>query len=258
MLQMRSAVSRRTKMAKKKIVKRRRGKSKAKNKGYFRKEHQEAIVEFCRTDCPKEKDRLYTDIIREALEKLSENLIYVYGFHKQHDNVDVLKQDCVINLYETLHKFDPEKGHRAFSYFNVVAKHWLIIHSRKKNKRKFRMVSIDDPDNDINIDALFHQNGQYVAPPSTRLEQEEKNAEILALFKEIRKRVRNEREVRCVDAIIEIFNRVDELDFLNKRAIFVYVREFSGLNSKQLSMCMSSIRNIYRQLNGSGKEFDIL
>ena len=130
-------------MAKKKIVKRRRGKSKAKNKGYFRKEHQEAIVAFCNSTCPKEKERLYTDIIREALEKLSENLIYVYGFHKQHDNVDVLKQDCVINLYETLHKFDPSKGHRAFSYFNVVAKHWLIIHSRKKNKRKFRMVSID-------------------------------------------------------------------------------------------------------------------
>ena len=244
-------------MEKKKEV-RRRGKSKAKNKGYFRKEHQDAIVQFCKTDCHKEKEDLYTNVIREALEKLSENLIYVYGFHKQHDNVDVLKQDCVINLYETLHKFDPEKGHRAFSYFNVVAKHWLIIHSRKKNKRKFRLVSIDDPDNEINVDALFHRNGQFVAPPSTRLEQEEKNAEILALFKEIRKRVRNEREVRCVDAIIEIFNRVDELDFLNKRAIFVYVREFSGLNSKQLSMCMSSIRNIYRQLNGSGKEFDIL
>ena len=112
-------------MAKKKIVKR-RGKSKAKNKGYFRKEHQEAIVQFCQSECPKEKEHLYTNIIREAIEKLSENLIYVYGFHKQHDNVDVLKQDCVINLYETLHKFDHTKGHRAFSYFNVVAKHWLI------------------------------------------------------------------------------------------------------------------------------------
>ena len=244
-------------MAKKKIVKR-RGKSKAKNKGYFRKEHQEAIVAFCNSDCPKEKERLYTDIIREALEKLSENLIYVYGFHKQHDNVDVLKQDCVINLYETLHKFDPSKGHRAFSYFNVVAKHWLIIHSRKKNKRAFRLVSIDDPDNDINIDALFHRNGQYVQPPSSKMGQEEKTEEIRQLFMEIRKRVRNEREVRCVDAIIEIFNKVDELDFLNKRAIFVYVREMSGLNSKQLSVCMSSIRSIYRQLNGSGKEFDIL
>mgnify|MGYP003137310862 FL=1 len=245
-------------MAKKKIVKRRRGKSKAKNKGYFTKVHQEAIVQFCNSQCAKEKEDLYTNVIREALEKLSENLIYVYGFHKQHDNVDTLKQDCVINLYETLHKFDPSKGHRAFSYFNVVAKHWLIIHSRKKNKRAFRMVSIDDPDNDINIDALFHRNGQYVQPPSSAMEQAEKTEEIRQLFMEIRKRVRNEREVRCVDAIIEIFNKVDELDFLNKRAIFVYVREMSGLNSKQLSVCMSSIRNIYRQLNGSGKEFDIL
>lgn len=245
-------------MAKKKIVKKRRGKSKAKNKGYFRSEHQDAIVEFCSSDCPEEKERLYTDIIREALEKLSENLIYVYGFHKQHDNVDMLKQDCVINLYETLHKFDASKGHRAFSYFNVVAKHWLIIHSRKKNKHRYRHVSIDDPDNEINVDALFHRNGQYVEAPSSKMEKLEKTAEIRELFSEIRKRVRNEREIKCVDAIIEIFNKVDELDFLNKRAIFVYVREMSGLNSKQLSVCMSSIRSIYRQLNGAGKEFDIL
>ena len=244
-------------MAKKKVV-RRRGKSKAKNKGYFRKEHQEAIVAFCNSTCTKEKEDLYTNIIREALEKLSENLIYVYGFHKQHDNVDVLKQDCVINLYETLHKFDPSKGHRAFSYFNVVAKHWLIIHSRKKNKRQYRMVSIDDPDNDINIDALFHQNGQFSSPPSSALEKEETIEEIRQMFTEIRKRVRNDREVACVDAIVEIFNRVDELDFLNKRAIFVYVRDMTGLNSKQLSVCMSSIRNIYRQIHGPGKEFDIL
>jgi len=244
-------------MAKKKIVKKRATK-KPRKKGYFTKVHQEAIVEFCKTDCHQKKEELYTNVIRQALEKLSENLIYVYGFHKQHDNVEVLKQDCVINLYETLHKFDPSKGHRAFSYFNVVAKHWLIIHSRKKNKRQYRMVSIDDPDNEINVDALFHRNGQYVAPPSSKIEQEEKVEEIRQMFNEIRKRVRNEREQLCVDAIIEIFNRVDELDFLNKRAIFVYVRDMTGLNSKQLSVCMSSIRNIYRQIHGPGKEFDIL
>ena len=41
---------------------------------------------------------------------------------------------------------------------------------------------------------------------------------------------------------------VDQLDFLNKRAIFVYVRDISGLNSKQLSASMSSIRKLYREL----------
>ena len=33
--------------------------------------------------------------------------------------------------------------------------------------------------------------------------------------------------------------------YLNKRAIFVYVRELSGLNSKQLSVCMSNIRKYW-------------
>ena len=220
--------------------------------------HQDAIVEFCKSTDLEFKDKIYTDCIREALEKLSENLIYVYGFHKQHDDIEMLKQDCVINLYETLHKFDPSKGHRAFSYFNVVAKHWLIIHSRKKNKYKYRMVSIDDPINNINIDGLMHDNGQYVKPPDCNLARLEKIEEMRKLFLEIRKKVRNDREKRCVDAIIEIFNKVDDLDFLNKRAIFVYVRELSGLDSKQLSVCMSSIRSIYRQLNGPGKEFDVL
>ena len=120
------------------------------------------------------------------------------------------------------------------------------------------MVSIDDPDNNLNVDALFHQNGQFEASPDSLIEKQEKIQEMKDLFAEIKRRVRNEREERCIDAIIEIFNKVDELDFLNKRAIFVYVREMSGLNSKQLSVCMSSIRNIYRQINGSGKEFDIL
>ena len=242
-------------MAKKKRRKIKRGSGK---KAYFTKDHQAAIVKFCQTDCPKERDYIYTHCIRDALEKLAENLIYVYGFHKQHDDIPMLKQSCVINLYETLHKFDHTRGHNAFSYFNVVAKHWLIIHSRKKNKYKYRMVSIDDPVNEINVDAILHANGQFVPSPASEMEKAESKAELFNLLAEIKKRVKNEREVLCIDAIVTIFNSVEDLDFLNKRAIFVYVRELSGLDSKQLSVCMSNIRNIYRQLCGPDNEFNIL
>ena len=71
-------------------------------------------------------------------------------------------------------------------------------------------------------------------------------------------KLKSESELKCMDAIITIFKTVDNLDFLNKRAIFVYVRELSGLNSKQLSICMSNIRKIYREIAGPDKEFDIL
>ena len=35
---------------------------------------------------------------------------------------------------------------------------------------------------------------------------------------------------------------------LNKRAIFVYLRELSGLNAKQLSVAMSNIRKNYKDI----------
>ena len=77
------------------------------------------------------------------------------------------------------------------------------------------------------------------------------------LLQELRSRARNDSERKCIDAILQIFGNVDQLDYLNKRAIFVYVREISGLNSKQLSVCMSSLRKTYRELVGPDKKYDI-
>ena len=134
---------------------------KAKKNDYFTSEHQDAIIEYCSIADAERKDWLYTNVIRHALEALTDNLIFVYGFHKQWDDIAGLKEDCVINLFETLHKFDASKGSRAFSYFNVVAKHWLIIQTRKRNKIKYRSVSLDDDEVRTNVEGLMYQNGQY-------------------------------------------------------------------------------------------------
>ena len=52
----------------------------------------------------------------------------------------------------------------------------------------------------------------------------------------------------CINAIITLFNKIEELDFLNKRAVFVYMRDLSGLTPKQLSVAMSNIRKHYKDL----------
>ena len=46
------------------------------------------------------------------------------------------------------------------------------------------------------------------------------------------------------------------LDFLNKRAVFIYVRDISGLNPKQLSVAMSSIRKHYKEIVKERKELE--
>ena len=69
------------------------------------------------------------------VEGLSENLIFIHGFAKDKEHFTVLKSDCVSFLYETLEKFDRDRGSKAFSYFNVCAKNFLIIRSKKDAKR---------------------------------------------------------------------------------------------------------------------------
>src|SRR5574342_826241 len=116
---------------------------------YFNANTQAAIVAYQKAAGPepekkKERDRLYVKEIMPAFEKLVENLINIHKFTSLHDTYDDLKNDCVNFLFETIGKFDSTRGTNAFSYFNVVAKNWLIIKTKQKSQRSTRTVTLDD------------------------------------------------------------------------------------------------------------------
>ena len=48
---------------------------------------------------------------------------------------------------------------------------------------------------------------------------------------------------------------IGDLDFLNKRAVFVYMREISGLTPKQLSVAMSNVRKHYKEIKKGDCEY---
>jgi len=107
-----------------------------KKKYYFGKEAHAAIVKYQNSDCNKEKETIYTKDIRPSFDKLTENLIFIHGFSSDKENFSILKNDCVSFLFEILQKFDPSKGSKAFSYFNVCAKNYLIIQSKKRKSNE--------------------------------------------------------------------------------------------------------------------------
>ena len=119
-------------------------KKKNATKLYFNKDTENAIVEFCNSDCNKIRERLYVNKIKRSFDKLAENLIFIHSFHSETLPYDILKSDCVSFLFQTMHKFDPSKGSKAFSYFNVVAKHWLIANAKKDQKRRRTSVSLEN------------------------------------------------------------------------------------------------------------------
>tara|TARA_A200000159_G_C7135411_1_gene260742 strand:- start:204 stop:557 length:354 start_codon:yes stop_codon:yes gene_type:complete len=101
-------------------------------------------------------------------------------------------------------------------------------------------------------------NYQVVPAPDEIMEKAAFRDEMFKIIDELSTRVKKQNEVVCVKAIRTVFENVDNLDFLNKRAIYVYIREISGLNSKQLSVAMSRIRKHYKQIVSDEKLMDLL
>jgi len=218
------------------------------SKFYFTAETQKAICEFQKADDRKVREKFYVEKILPAFEKLVENLINIHKFSGLHDTYDDLKNDCVNFLFETIHKFNPTMGTNAFSYFNVVAKNWLIIKTKQKVQRGKRDVSIDDQKS-LNASELqiIEERGSIPSQDSV-LENSENISGILKLMYEIRSKVKVENELLCINSVITIFENINDIDILNKSAILLYIRELSGLSPKQLTTSMQAIKKHYNKL----------
>ena len=218
---------------------------------YFTKETGESIISYCGEACVEKKKSIYEKEILPAFDKLAENLIYVYGFKSPYATAEELRVDCVSFMFETLHKWDPSRGTKAFSYFNVVAKNWFIINTRKHLKRRNRHLSIDDPNGMTTSQKHMFEVYDYVPPPDEEMIKRQVKSEILSLLEDMKVKLTNENEIKCLHAIETLFSSIEDLELLNKRAVLLYIREISGLDKKHLSKAMSVIRRHYRAMSKS-------
>ena len=224
---------------------------------YFTMEVQKKIVEYQNANCQKIKNSLYENYIYPAFRDLVQSLVSVYGFKSSNEDISHLKSDCVTFLFETIHKWSPDKKSKAFSYFNVVAKNWLTIQSRRLLKNQRRSAYIDDPHGLSYVEKSELFNREYVDSEALMKEKNQKFARLLEMIDYIEDHLKDENDIKCCFAIKKVFNSIDDLEFFNKRAVFVYLREISGLNSTELSSSLSSIRKIYRKVAGPDKMFDV-
>jgi len=215
---------------------------------YFNSDTQDAIVKFQSCFEKKERDTLYVQEIMPAFEKLVENLINIHKFAGLYDSYDDLKNDCVNFLFETIGKFDASRGTNAFSYFNVVAKNWLIIKTKQKTQKTKKSVSLDDPTMMSTHEKTIVEEHCIVPSQDSFLEGLHSTEIITSVLYEIREKARTENELTCINSIITIFENVDEIDLLNKNAILLYMRELSGLSPKQLTTTMQAIKKHYKKI----------
>jgi hypothetical protein len=217
-------------------------------KYYFHSGTHEAIVRFQSEDDQKAKEQVYVTEILPAFSKLVENLIYIHG-----TNVvimsDDFKNDCITFLYETLKKFDPSRGTKAFSYFNVVAKNWIIVKSRQRQKQVNRHISMEDRGVMSEIELIPFDIHKHDPLATLESDYQATVENINQILQKVKNRLTCENDRTCMESIIKLFDNIDSLESLNKRAVFVYVRDMTNLTPKQLSSSMSSIRKHYREVS---------
>jgi len=215
---------------------------------YFGPETHLAICEFKQSTCQIDRERIYTNDIRPAIETLVENLIRIYSVSNQLNSYSEIKNDCVNFLYENLCKFDESRGTKAFSYFNVVARNWLFLYMRKINKHAGKHISLSDLSLLSKKDKNEIAKYSVVESPEVVMVENERREEIRGILTRINTRLTDENEKACMQAIMSVFEHVEDIDILHKRAILIYIRDISNLPQNQLSSALGSIRRHYKKL----------
>jgi len=231
-----------------------------KKKQYFDLNVQNWIITYQSQSKREKKNKIYTKYIHPAFVELVDSLVVVYNFKSSNEDINHLKNDCITFLFETLNKYDASKGTKAFSYFNVVAKNWLIIQSRKLLKHKKRSAYIDDEEGLTNEEKLDLIEKTYFIEKDFDQQENDDRLNLEKLIKVLNYvdiHLKDEKDKKCSYAIRKIYTDIDSIEFFNKRAVFVYLREISGLNSNELSLSLSNIRKIYRKKIVRDKTFDL-
>ncbi|HIG58949.1 MAG TPA: hypothetical protein EYQ21_06125 [Flavobacteriales bacterium] len=225
-------------MKKKRLTRKRRNKKQKRD--YFTEVHQESIVRYTTTEDLKERDQLYETLIGPAFNEMVDKIVYTYKFTNL-ANIDDLKSECKIWLTTILDKFDPDKGSKAFSYFSVITKNWFIHKVKHNSIRLKREVYFDEVANLDEMKNLVTHN-EY---DNLR----EKREFWIALEGEMntwQDEAIKPNEKRVMEAIKIILSEPEDIEIFNKKAIYLYLREITGLNTKQIVNSLNKIRMKYR------------
>ena len=219
-----------------------RGRKRTK-KQYFTPDTDVAIKEYLSTSNQDERDEIFKTRIHYPFYKLAENLIHTFKFYyTEVDDLEDLKHEVIVFLLEKLDYFKPERGSKAFSYFSIVGKNYLILYNNNNYKKKKSKVDVLAADEDEGVINQLGRDGR---------KQEIK--EFIDYFTEyIDKHMftifKKDKDRRVCDAINILFKRRENLEIFNKKGLYIYIREMTEVNTPVITKVTKILKKKYKKL----------
>ena len=223
-------------------------KRKKKSKIYFGTPVQNAIIRYNENDNPVIKNRIYKEHIAAAFNKLAENLIHTFKFYYFDYPIEEVKHEVVAFLVMQMPKYNVEKG-RAFSYFSVVGKNWLILH----NNNNYKKMKIHDQ-----ITVLDYNRN--VTKESANSDVDDFNIEFVEQMLEywdnnITNIFRRQKDILVADSVLELFRRRRNIENFNKKALYIMIREMTGVKTLYITKVVNTIKRSYQELYPLYKQY---
>jgi len=219
-----------------KKIRRRRAKTK---NHYFTQVHEDAIVKYANTLDVKIRTQLYVDYIQPAFNEMVDKIVFTYKFTNL-PNCDYLRDECKIWLVTILDKYDPNKGSKAFSYFSVITKNWFIHKVKQQQKKNKREVDLD------HLPKRYEE--EYLSTNESYVTTREEDEFWRSFYEELKSwdaSQMKENDLKVYKAIIILFESKDDIEIFNKKAIYLYLREITDLNTKQIVNSLKKFRKRY-------------
>ena len=209
---------------------------KPKRKVYFGMEVQEAIVDYNTSTSDKERNIIYRDRIHKAFDKLAENIINTFKFSYFDYGFEDIKCETVAFMVMNIHKYDHTKGSKAFSYFSVVAKNYLILHNNNNYKKYKSHDKMEALDKERNL-----TSSQYDFESFTIEMVDYFDTNLNSIFKK-------DRDLKIGYAIVDLIKQRGEIENFNKKAIYILIREMTNVETAHITSVVNVLKKHYKKL----------
>ena len=216
--------------------KKRRGRNK-KDKIYFSKKTEDAIIEYNNEEDDARRNEIYETKIKFSFDKLVENIFNTFKFTYFDNSPQEIQKETVSHLVTNIHKFQAGKG-KAFSYFSIVAKNYLIFHNNNNYKRFNQHVDISDTPSESSVclqtEDAHHKDVQTQEFMKLMVNYWECN---------ITKIFNKQKDLNIAYAVIELFRNCERIENFNKKTLYLYIRELSNCKTQQITKVINKMKS---------------
>ena len=212
---------------------------------YFTQETENSIIEYNGSTDIQIREDIYNNKIKRPFEKLVENIFNTFKFSYFETGPLDVQKETVSHLVSNIHKYEPIKG-KAFAYFSIVAKHYLIALNNSTYKRRNQHVEIGEEHDEHTVQLQTEDKHHKEAEM-----KEFMNLMILFWENNVGKIFTKQRDLDIANAVIELFRRSDRIDAFNKKALYLYIREISSCKTQQITKVINKMKQYQTNISHS-------